>query len=46
MKAKLSFPVNPHMLRHSCGYALADRGMDTRSLQAHMGHANIVHTVR
>ena len=32
-KAKLGFPVNPHMLRHACGYALANRGMDTRSLQ-------------
>ena len=45
-KAKLSFPVNPHMLRHACGYALANRGMDTRSLQAFLGHASITHTVR
>ncbi len=46
VKAKLQFPVNPHMLRHACGYALANRGMDTRSLQAYLGHASIVHTVR
>ena len=46
VKAKLRFPVNPHMLRHACGYALANRGMDTRSLQAYLGHASIVHTVR
>jgi integrase len=45
-KAKIGFPVNPHMLRHACGYALANRGMDTRSLQAYLGHASIVHTVR
>jgi integrase len=32
-KAKLGFPIHPHMLRHACGYALANRGMDTRSLQ-------------
>ena len=45
-KAKLGFPVNPHMLRHACEYALANRGMDTRSLQAYLGHASITHTVR
>ena len=44
--AKLPFPVNPHMLRHACGYALANKGMDTRSLQAYLGHASITHTVR
>ena len=46
VKAKIGFPVNPHMLRHACGYALANRGMDTRSLQAYLGHASITHTVR
>ena len=45
-KAKIGFPVNPHMLRHACGYALANRGMDTRSLQAYLGHKSIQHTVR
>jgi site-specific recombinase XerD len=34
------------MLRHACGYTLANRGMDTRSLQAYLGHASITHTVR
>jgi type 1 fimbriae regulatory protein FimB/type 1 fimbriae regulatory protein FimE len=29
-----------HMLRHSTGYALAGRGVDTRTLQAFMGHKN------
>ena len=45
-KAKIGFPIHPHMLRHACGYALANRGMDTRSLQAYLGHASIMHTVR
>jgi integrase len=44
--AKLSFKVHPHMLRHACGYALANRGHDTRALQAYLGHRNIQHTVR
>jgi site-specific recombinase XerD len=45
-KAGLPFPINPHMLRHACGYALANKGKDTRSLQAYLGHASIVHTVK
>jgi integrase len=44
--AGLGFPVHPHMLRHACGYQLANRGVDTRSLQAYLGHRNIQHTVR
>jgi integrase len=44
--AKMSFPIHPHMLRHGCGYALANAGHDTRSLQAYLGHKNIQHTVR
>jgi integrase len=43
--AKLT-SVHPHMLRHACGYALANRGHDTRALQAYLGHKNIQHTVR
>jgi hypothetical protein len=34
------------MLRHGCGFALANAGHDTRSLQAYLGHRNIQHTVR
>jgi integrase len=30
--AKLPFKPHPHMLRHSCGFALANRGHDTRAL--------------
>jgi type 1 fimbriae regulatory protein FimB/type 1 fimbriae regulatory protein FimE len=44
--AKLTFKPHPHMLRHACGYALANRGHDTRALQAYLGHRNIQHTVR
>jgi site-specific recombinase XerD len=33
------------MLRHACGYALANKGHDTRALQAYLGHRNIQHTV-
>src|SRR6476659_7488470 len=38
--AGLPFPVHVHMLRHSTGYALAARGMDTRRLQHFLGHAS------
>ena len=41
-----AFRVHIHMLRHSTGYALAARGMDTRWLQHFLGHASITNTVR
>jgi integrase len=44
--AGLAFKAHPHMLRHACGYALANAGHDTRALQAYLGHRNIQHTVR
>ena len=44
--AGLGFKAHPHMLRHACGFALANRGHDTRALQAYLGHKNIQHTVR
>ena len=44
--ARLPFPVHVHMLRHSTGYALGARGMDTRRLQHFLGHASITNTVR
>ena len=43
--ARLPFPIHAHMLRHSAGYALAGRGVDTRTLQAFMGHRSIANTV-
>jgi integrase len=42
----MQFPIHPHMLRHGCGYALANAGHDTRALQAWLGHKNIQHTAR
>jgi integrase len=44
--AGFEFKAHPHMLRHACGFALANKGHDTRSLQAYLGHKNIQHTVR
>jgi site-specific recombinase XerD len=44
--AKLPFAVHVHMIRHSTGYALAAKGMDTRRLQHFLGHASITNTVR
>jgi type 1 fimbriae regulatory protein FimE len=43
--AELPFPIHAHMLRHSAGYALAGRGVDTRTIQVLMGHRNIANTV-
>jgi integrase len=45
-EARLGFKAHPHMLRHACGYTLANKGHDTRALQAYLGHRNIQHTVR
>ena len=44
--AELPFPIHPHMLRHACGFKLANDGHDTRALQHYLGHKNIQHTVR
>src|SRR5262249_44595085 len=43
---KLPFPIHPHMLRHACGFKLADDGVDTRALQHFLGHRNIIQAVR
>jgi integrase len=45
-RAGLGFPVHCHMLRHACGFALANKRHDTRSIQDWLGHRNIQHTVR
>ncbi len=44
--AELGFPVHPHMLRHGCGFYLANQGIDTRAIQLYLGHSNIQHTCR
>lgn len=45
-QANMAVVSHPHMLRHACGFALADRGIDTRLIQDYLGHRNIRHTVR
>ena len=45
-RAGFAFPVHAHMLRHGCGYALANAGHDTRAIQDWLGHRSIQHTVR
>ena len=44
--ASLPLIAHPHMLRHACGFALADQGADTRLIQDFLGHRNIQHTVK
>jgi type 1 fimbriae regulatory protein FimB/type 1 fimbriae regulatory protein FimE len=45
-RAGFDFQVHAHMLRHGCGYALANAGHDTRAIQDWLGHRSIQHTVR
>ena len=43
---KFDMKIHPHMLRHACGFKLANNGVDTRTIQAYLGHKSIQHTVR
>lgn len=45
-RAGIGFPVHLHMLRHGCGFKLANDGHDTRAIQHYLGHKQIQHTVR
>ena len=45
-RARFDFLVHVHMLRHGCGFALANAGHDTRAIQDWLGHRSIQHTVR
>jgi integrase len=45
-RAGFPFKVHAHMLRHGCGYALANAAHDTRAIQDWLGHRSIQHTVR
>ena len=45
-RAGFDFQVHAHMLRHACGYALANAGHDTRAIQDWLGHRSIQHTVK
>ncbi|MGJ0627543.1 tyrosine-type recombinase/integrase [Xenorhabdus bovienii] len=44
-QAGLSIRLHPHKLRHSCGFELANQGLDTRLIQDYLGHRNIRHTM-
>ena len=44
--AGFAMKIHPHMLRHACGYKLANDGVDTRTIQGYLGHKSIQHTVR
>jgi integrase len=44
--AKFDMKIHAHMLRHACGFKLANDGVDTRTIQAYLGHKSIQHTVR
>jgi len=44
--AGFDMKVHPHMLRHACGFKLANDGVDTRTIQAYLGHKSIQHAVR
>ena len=44
--ARFDMKIHPHMLRHACGFKLANDGVDTRTIQAYLGHKSIQHTVR
>jgi site-specific recombinase XerD len=44
--AGFDIKIHPHMLRHACGFKLANDGADTRTIQAYLGHKSIQHTVR
>lgn len=46
VEAEMPFKIHPHMLRHTTGYVLANKGTDTRTLQAYLGHRSIQSTVR
>ena len=44
--AGFDMKIHHHMLRHACGFKLANDGVDTRTIQAYLGHKSIQHTVR
>jgi integrase len=46
VRAGLEVPAHPHMLRHAAGYAGANDGVDTRTLQGWLGHKCISQTVK
>lgn len=45
-RAGITFPIHMHCLRHSAGFYMANKGVDTRRIQELLGHKNIQCTVR
>lgn len=45
-RAGLPMKVYAHMLRHACGYYLANKGCDLRLIQDYLGHRYVQNTVR
>ena len=45
-KAKITWPVHPHCLRHTTGTIQANAGMDAWRLSKLMGHASIANTTK
>ncbi|EBY7344722.1 TPA: tyrosine-type recombinase/integrase [Enterobacter hormaechei] len=43
-KAGMTIEINPKMLRHACGFGLAERGAGTCLIQDFLGHRNARHT--
>jgi site-specific recombinase XerD len=42
--AGMELKAHPHMLRHACGYALANKGHDTRAIQGWLITSTAVYT--
>jgi type 1 fimbriae regulatory protein FimB len=38
--------IHPHVMRHSCGYSLVNRGTYIRIIQSYLGHRSISSTIR
>ena len=41
LAAGFDMKIHPHMLRHACGYKLANEGVDTRTIQGYLGHVAV-----
>jgi site-specific recombinase XerD len=44
--AGFDFTVHAHLLRHACGYYLANKGVATRTIQDYLGSINIQNIFR
>ena len=44
--AGFRYEIHPRVLRHACGFKLANNSVDTRTIQAYLGHKSIQQTVR